>query len=47
MFPCNFDAELKTVLKAGEYFIIDLMLDVYHYTDCHQNLEKKLKDVDR
>ena len=46
IFPCNFDAELKTLLKAKEDFITDLTLDVYRYTDAHQNLEKKLKDAD-
>ena len=47
IFPCNFDAELKTLLKAKEDFITDLTLDVYRYTDAHQNLEKKLKDADQ
>ena len=46
IFPCNFDAELKTLLKAKEDFITDLTLDVYRYTDAHQNLEMKLKDAD-
>lgn len=38
---------LKTLLKAKEDFISDLTLDVYRYTDAHQDLEKKLKDTDR
>ena len=42
-----YDVELKVVLKAKQGFISDLMLDVYRYTDAHDKLEKKLRDVDR
>ena len=34
------------MLKAKEDFLTDLKLDVYHYTDANQELERKLKGAD-